>query len=159
CVKLCRRRGTAPRGPRINRGRFRRALFKGYAANQPITPRRSCVIDPVDADVDYDGTVPHMFCPNKPGLTDRRDDDVSRARNGREVARARVHYRYGRIVSLLHKEKRERLAHDHAATEHDDMCPADRDAAFPEQPQTTQRCARNEACDVTERELRDLDEQ
>ena len=98
-----------------------------------------------------------MFCPNKPGLTDRRDDDVSRARDGSEVACAGMHYRYGCIGSFLHKEKRERLAHDHAATKHDDMCAADRDAAFPEQSQTTQRRARNEARDVTERELRDID--
>ena len=98
-----------------------------------------------------------MFCPNKPGLTDRRDDHVSRARDGGEVACAGMHYRYGRIVSLLHKEKREGLAHDHAATEHDDMRAANRDAAFPEQSQTTQRRARNEAREVTERELRDID--
>src|SRR5207249_4354283 len=88
----------------------------------------------------------------------RCDENVRAARNFSEIARARMDHRHRRVAALafVHEQKRERLANDHAAANHDDVRSGDLDSAFDQQPLTTERRARHKSSRIAERELRDV---
>ena len=54
---------------------------------------------------------------------------------------------------FLHQQKRDRLADNHTAAEHHDMCAGDVDFGFDKQALNAKRCARNETALVTHGEL------
>ena len=60
-------------------------------------------------------------------------------------------------AAFVHEQQRHRLADDHAAAEHDDICARCLDAALDQQPLAAERRAGDECIRIAERELRDVD--
>src|SRR6266480_7355007 len=57
------------------------------------------------------------------------------------------------VLVFLHEQKGERFSYDHAASEDDDVRPADIDLVFDEQPLHAKGCAWNEPGLISEREF------
>src|SRR5262245_18182539 len=77
----------------------------------------------VHADIDDDGAAPHHVGFQEQGLADGYNDDIAASGNLRQIAAAAVADRHRGVGAggFLHQDQRQRLAHDVATADDDDV--------------------------------------
>src|SRR5665647_2304294 len=95
--------------------------FEVNISDEPISPRRSRIVDAIHTDVDDYGAWTNHVCTHETGATCGNYKDVGALRMGGEIAGMPVTNRYRPVRSddVLHQQRSHRLADDVTAPNYD----------------------------------------